>query len=225
MARHGTREQTAQLRREIRRLKREGHSNRLIARVLGVDEHTVRYHLRTSIETSDASGTIRIIRRARQLLRACSCPACAKALALLDWLAICPTCGGLHIAVLVHLDDGEISKEAWSCRDCGRSGGPDPELVEQLSQGGSPRSWLRGDPKGGYMVVRGGVDLDQLEHALFVRGWTKQDLSRVSGLSRYTVARIWSKRQATVRTINRIKAALEANDPDPSLVKLVRRGG
>jgi IS30 family transposase len=45
MARHGTREQTAQLRREIRRLKREGHSNRLIARVLGVSEHTVRYHL------------------------------------------------------------------------------------------------------------------------------------------------------------------------------------
>jgi cation diffusion facilitator CzcD-associated flavoprotein CzcO len=45
MARHGTREETAQLRREIRRLKREGHSNRLIARVLGVCEATVRYHL------------------------------------------------------------------------------------------------------------------------------------------------------------------------------------
>jgi hypothetical protein len=49
----------------------------------------------------------------------------------LAWLAICPTCGGLHIAVLVHLDDSEISKEAWNCRDCGSSGG-DPELVEQL---------------------------------------------------------------------------------------------
>jgi hypothetical protein len=30
-------------------------------------------------------NAIRIIRRARQLLRACSCPACAEALALLDW--------------------------------------------------------------------------------------------------------------------------------------------
>jgi DNA-binding Xre family transcriptional regulator len=75
------------------------------------------------------------------------------------------------------------------------------------------------------MIVRVGVDLDQLQHALATRGWTKRDLSRVSGLSPTTVARIWSERQATVRTINRIKAALEANDPDPSLVRLVRRAG
>jgi hypothetical protein len=51
----------------------------------------------------------------------------------LAWLAICPICGGLHIAVLVQLDDGGISQQAWSCRDCGCSGG-DPQLVEQLSQ-------------------------------------------------------------------------------------------
>jgi hypothetical protein len=51
----------------------------------------------------------------------------------LAWLAICPICGGLHVTVLVQLDDGEISQEAWSCRDCGCSGG-DPELVEQLNQ-------------------------------------------------------------------------------------------
>ncbi|HZV49934.1 MAG TPA: helix-turn-helix transcriptional regulator [Candidatus Dormibacteraeota bacterium] len=67
------------------------------------------------------------------------------------------------------------------------------------------------------------IDLRALDHALAIRGWTKSDLAQHAGLSRDTVATIWTTGTATVRVLRAIATALEAAEPDQTLAALARR--
>lgn len=64
----------------------------------------------------------------------------------------------------------------------------------------------------------------KLRYGIAIRGWQKQDLARLAGVSKGVVTKACAGEPVRMSSIERISQALTSHPPKPELVELLREG-